>query len=65
MSKRHVIMRNDTLYTLGPVPKGVANPAKWRWMIWRDGIVAGFAKTKRDAQDRIDSGFYDRPGDSS
>lgn len=54
-----IVERQGCLFTLKPYPKNAPNPSKFRWAIYRDGGFVGAAHTKKDAEDRISSGYYD------
>lgn len=54
------VMRGAALITVNPYPAGAPNPSKFRWAIYRDGHMVGAARTKQDAQDRIEAGYYDQ-----
>ena len=59
MANPIAIERAGVLFTVRSFPAGAPNPAKFRWAIYRDGHLVGAARSKHDAQDRIDAGYYD------
>ncbi len=66
MSKDIVIMRAGCIFTIRPFPRNVPNPARFRWIIYRDGIRAGYGKSKAEARQRVEAGYYDpEPGAAS
>lgn len=60
--KTTAVMRDDDIFTIAPWPAGVENPAKFRWMIYRDGTSVGAARTKAEGLERVNAGYYDREG---
>ena len=55
-----VIEQRGVIYSIKPYPKSLDNPAKWRWMIYRDGMSCGRARTKVEAVDKIRRGDYEQ-----
>jgi hypothetical protein len=58
-AKRVLTSRAGRLFTLGAYPAGAPNSGRWRWCVYRDGVMVGVAKTKADALRRVTAGFYD------
>ena len=59
MSQPFAILRQGRIFTLKPWPARVPNPSKFRWAVYCDGTMVGGAKKKEDAEQRINSGWYD------
>ena len=53
-------MRGDAIFTVRDFGSYVFNQGRWRWVICRDGEHVGRAKTKKEAIERIKSGYYDK-----
>lgn len=63
MKKPLAIMRGESLFTVKAYPVGHPNPSKFRYAMYRDGVMVGAARSKEDAMRRINAGYYDpEPG---
>jgi hypothetical protein len=53
------ITRNGYLFTARPYPADSSNPTTFRWAVYRDGDCVGSARTNKDAESGIRSGYFD------
>jgi hypothetical protein len=49
----------DTIYTAKPFPLHIPNPTKFRWWVWKNGVPVGGAKTKKDFESKVLSGWWE------
>jgi hypothetical protein len=59
MKHNLAIMRGGAIFTTKAWPVRYPNPAKFKVMIFRDGQQVGAARTKKEAEQRINLGYYD------
>jgi hypothetical protein len=53
------VMRGARIFTVKPWPANIPNPNKYRWAIWRDGVLICGERLKADAVRGVHSGRYD------